>query len=151
MIHNILDISLLVIMAHTLQDTYYVPSALHILIQSSQQPHKVSPIIIPILQRWKLRHREIKGLAQGLTTIKWGNQLSWTQTHTFNYYTILPPKLLLYNAYHFRGCTKQEMCCSYLCVILPSSLMLEKWVLLQCDFRSDSRAWYSKIYYLLRK
>lgn len=75
MIHNILDISLLVIMAHTLQDTYYVPSALHILIQSSQQPHKVSPIIIPILQRWKLRHREIKGLAQGLTTINWSEPI----------------------------------------------------------------------------
>lgn len=45
-------------------------SASHILLTYGVQLYMVGIIIIPILQKRKLRHREIKGLTQGHTTNK---------------------------------------------------------------------------------
>ena len=52
--------------------TYYVSSVLlNInLINHQNNLTRLSSIVIPILQKRKMRHREIKGLAQGLTATK---------------------------------------------------------------------------------
>ena len=47
---------------------------LHLLMESSKQVHKVGTIVIPIVQRRKLRSRKVKSLAQSHPT---GGQLSW--------------------------------------------------------------------------